>query len=186
MKLLQPYPIAIALSFVFFILYLVCVGLHLVVPDTVRAAWPMHRLWALTLPGFSWISTLTFFLGSLEIFLGGFYVGFTLIPLYNRFNRWFPIPEGEEDMKSLRFKPVALALSTFGVITYTLCIVFDLIFPQWAMAELWEILLPGFTWISWGSFFIGLLGVVGYGVYAAALLVPIYNYFSRGQLPRVN
>lgn len=186
MKRLQPYPIAVALSFIFFILYLVCVGLHLLVPDPLRTSWPMYRLWEMILPGFTWITSLSFFAGALEIFAGGFYVGHTLIPLYNYFDGKFADQEGDDTMKPLRFKPVLLSLASFGVITYILCILFGLIFPQWAMYQLWEILLPGFTWISWGSFFVGLLGIIGYAVYVAALLVPIYNYFRKGRLPRVN
>lgn len=88
-------------------------------------------------------------------------------------------------MNVLRFKPVALALIAFGLVTYILCIVFDLIFPQWAMYKFWEILLPGFTWITWGSFFVGGLGVLIYGIYIAAIFVPIYNYFQKGTYPEL-
>ena len=33
----------------------------------------------------------------------------------------------------------------------------DLLFPSHAMYQAWQKLLPGFTWISWGSFCVGLL-----------------------------
>lgn len=182
MRRLEPFPVAVALSFIFLILYGICVLLHWLLPET---AWPMYRWWEMTLIGFTWITTLNFFLGALELFIGGFYVGYTLVPLYNYFNHRFPAREGEKIMRPLRFKPVALAVTTFGVITYILCLVFDLIFPQWAMYKIWEILLPGFTWISWGSFFIGLAGVIVYGFYIAAVFVPLYNNFSGTKLPEV-
>ena len=37
------------------------------------------------------------------------------------------------------------------------------------MYQAWEKLLPGFTWISWGSFLIGLVESYGYGWYAALI-----------------
>jgi len=47
------------------------------------------------------------------------------------------------------------ATSLFLAITFGLCVAFDLVFPQVAMYRSWQALLPGFTWISWGSFFLG-------------------------------
>ncbi len=88
-------------------------------------------------------------------------------------------------MKPLRFKPIALTVTAFGAITYILCVLFDLIFPQWATYQIWEILLPGFIWISWSSFFIGLVGIIGYGIYIAAVFVPIYNFFRSDKLPEL-
>jgi 2TM family of unknown function (DUF5676) len=181
MNRVQPYPVAVALSFVFLILYAVCVILHYVLPDS---QWQMYRLWEMSLMGFVWLTPILL-LGILEVYLGGFYVAYTLIPLYNAFNARSRVKEGESIMKTLRFKPVAYAITVFGLITYVLCVLFDLLFPQWAMYKLWEILLPGFTWLSWGSFIVGLIGVIVYGVYIAAVFVPIYNYFSSGKLPEL-
>ncbi len=43
-------------------------------------------------------------------------------------------------------------------------------------------LLPGFTWpLTAGGFLLGLLWLVGYSLYGAALLVLPYNYFVRSQ-----
>jgi hypothetical protein len=179
---LQPYPVAVALSFIFLILYTVCVLLHLFVTGL---NWPMMRLWEMILFGFTWISTLSFFLGALEILIAGFYVAFTLIPLYNYFDNKFREKEGQE-MRPLHFKPVALAITSFGVLTYLICMVFDLILSQWAMFELWKIILPGFDGMNWPSFFYGLGGVIVYGLYFAGVFVPIYNYFRKGELAEVN
>lgn len=181
MKRIQPYPVAVALSLIFFILYAVCIGLHLLFPDTHP---PMYHLWNTILVGFTWITPLSFLLGSLDVLFGGFYVAYLLIPLYNYFNRRFPAQEGEDAMKPLRFKPVAFAVTSFGVITYVICILFDLIFPQWTMVRVWESLLPGFTGLDWGSFLIGLIGMAVYGFYTAAVFVPIYNFFQAEKLPQ--
>ena len=88
-------------------------------------------------------------------------------------------------MRALRFKPIALAVTAFGVITYILCNIFDLIFPKWGMDEIWQILLPGYTGVNWASFFIGLIGMIGYGLYIAAVFVPIYNFFRVDKLPEL-
>lgn len=79
-----------------------------------------------------------------------------------------------------------ISLSAFGhatslllVITYIVCVAFDLIFPEHAMYRAWQDLLPGFEWISWGSFFIGLLETYAYGWYFALIWVPLYNVFAH-------
>lgn len=182
MKRIQPYPIALALTFVFSILYLVCVAFHLLVPE---GGLTMKQGWEWLLFEFQWLTPASFVLGWLEIIAGSFYVAFLLIPLYNFFNDNFSVNEGGNNMNVFRFKPVALALTGFGLITYILCISFDLIFPQSAMYKFWEILLPGFTWLSWGSFFIGALGIIIYGLYIAAVFVPIYNYFQKSTYPEM-
>lgn len=70
------------------------------------------------------------------------------------------------------------ATSLFISISFTLCVVFDLIFPEQAMYEVWLKLLPGFEWISWQSFFLGLLESYMYGWFIALIWVPLYNFFG--------
>jgi hypothetical protein len=67
--------------------------------------------------------------------------------------------------------------SLFLAITFTLCVLFDLAFPEQAMFEAWRKLLPGFEWISWKSFFLGLAESYGYGWYFALVWAPLYNFF---------
>lgn len=69
----------------------------------------------------------------------------------------------------LSLRAVGHATSLFLAITFVLCVGFDLLFPNHAMYQAWEKLLPGFTWISWGSFLIGLVESYGYGWYAALI-----------------
>lgn len=70
---------------------------------------------------------------------------------------------------------VGHATSLFLVITFALCVGFDLAFPEYAMYRSWQVLLPGFEWINWKSFFIGLGEVYAYGWYFALIWVPLYN-----------
>jgi hypothetical protein len=70
------------------------------------------------------------------------------------------------------------ATSLFLAITFSLCVGFDLLFPGMAMYRSWQALLPGFTWISWSSFLLGLVESYGYGWYVALIWVPLYNVFN--------
>ncbi len=77
--------------------------------------------------------------------------------------------------------PVAalgMSLGLFLSITYVLCVLFDLWFPDLAMNRLWAPLLPGFTWLSWPSFFLGLAETFAYGWYVAVIFAPLYNFFA--------
>jgi hypothetical protein len=70
------------------------------------------------------------------------------------------------------------ATSLFLGITFVLCVGFDLLLPAHAMYQVWERLLPGFTFIGWGSFFLGLVESYAYGWYAALIWVPLYNVLA--------
>lgn len=69
------------------------------------------------------------------------------------------------------------ATSLTLAITYALCVGFDLLFPEHAMYQVWQNLLPGFEWLSWKGFFIGLIESYSYGWYFALVWTPIYNVF---------
>jgi hypothetical protein len=76
------------------------------------------------------------------------------------------------------------AMSLFLAITFVLCVGFDLAFPQRAMYQSWQALLPGFRWISWSSFVLGLVESYGYGWYFALIWVPLYNVFNARAVSR--
>jgi len=65
---------------------------------------------------------------------------------------------------------------TLAISFALLCVGFDLLLPEHAMYGAWQKLLPGFEWISWKSFFLGLIEAYGYGWYFALIWVPIYNF----------
>lgn len=84
--------------------------------------------------------------------------------------------------RTISLVAVGHATSLFLLFTFTLCVVFDLLLPEHAMFKAWQDLLPGFEWISWKSFIIGLIESYAYGWYFALIWVPIYNYFiSRNE-----
>lgn len=75
------------------------------------------------------------------------------------------------------------ASSLFLALTFTLCVAFDLLFPEHAMYEVWLKLLPGFEWLSWSSFFLGLIESFGYGWFFTLIWVPLYNFFIQLRNP---
>ena len=83
---------------------------------------------------------------------------------------------------SVSLAAVGHASSLFLAITYAVCVGFDFLFPTHAMYKAWQALLPGFEWISWKSFFLGLIESYGYGWYFTLIWVPLYNVFAgRGR-----
>jgi hypothetical protein len=77
---------------------------------------------------------------------------------------------------------LGMSLGLFLAITFVLCVLFDLWFPEQAMNSLWVRLLPGFTWLTWPSFFLGLGESFAYGWYVALVFAPLYNFFAaRGR-----
>jgi len=86
--------------------------------------------------------------------------------------------------RRISLSAVGHATSLFLLITFILCVGFDLMFPDHAMYEVWAKLLPGFKWLSWESFFLGVLESYSYGWYFAVIWVPIYNaIIVRKQYP---
>ena len=79
-----------------------------------------------------------------------------------------------------RISIIALGMSLGGFLSFTfvLCVLFDLWFPGLAMNQAWAPLLPGFTWISWSSFELGLAETFAYGWYIAFVFGPLYNLFA--------
>jgi len=81
--------------------------------------------------------------------------------------------------QKLDFKAFVIALFIAGLVSYLLCIAGDLLFG-WTMYQVRSPLLPGFTWpLSPAGFFIGLIWLVLYSLYGAALIVWPYNLFAR-------
>ncbi len=73
---------------------------------------------------------------------------------------------------------LGMSLGSFLALTFVLCVLFDLWFPVLAMNPVWAPLLPGFTWISWASFLLGLIEAFAYGWYIALVFGPLYNFFA--------
>lgn len=68
------------------------------------------------------------------------------------------------------------AMASFLAISYVSCVAFDVLFDQ-EMYRVWLALLPGVHWISWGSFALGLVEVIVYGLFFGLVFAPLYNFF---------
>ncbi len=83
-------------------------------------------------------------------------------------------------MYPLDWKPVTWALGLFAAVTFVVCVAYGLLVPKaFHMVQLLEITLPGVTWLSPGTFVLGLLESFLYGAYAGLVFVPIYNFVLR-------
>ena len=83
-------------------------------------------------------------------------------------------------MHPLSVKVMTWSLGAFGAVTFVLCVVYGLLVPRALhMVQLLEITLPGFQWLSGGTFVIGLVDSVLYGIYGGLVFTPIYNFFVR-------
>lgn len=49
------------------------------------------------------------------------------------------------------------------------------------MHEAWAPLLPGFEWLTWSGFLIGLIESYLYGWYFAIVFVPLYRWFAKAR-----
>jgi hypothetical protein len=75
---------------------------------------------------------------------------------------------------------LGLGLSVFLAFTFTICVIGYLVWPKGPVQhESLSIFLPGFTLISWPSFFLGLVESFIWGWYSALVFGSIYNFFAR-------
>ena len=83
-------------------------------------------------------------------------------------------------MRPLDWRAMTWSLATFGAISFTLCVVYGLVAPKTLhMVQFLEAVLPGFRWLTFGTFVLGLVESFLYGAYAGLVFTPLYNYFSR-------
>ena len=80
----------------------------------------------------------------------------------------------------LNLKVWSATLGTAASTTFVLCVLYGLIVPaEFHMVAFVEAILPGFHWLTFGSFVIGLIESFLYGVYAALVIVPLHNFLYR-------
>ena len=83
-------------------------------------------------------------------------------------------------MHPLSIKVMTWSLGLYTAVTYVLCVLYGLVAPKGLHAtQLLEWMLPGFTWLSPGSFVLGLVEAFLFGVYAGLVFTPIYNFVQR-------
>jgi hypothetical protein len=68
--------------------FILCVLWGLVTPQSLH----MHQFLEIVLPAFKWLSVGGFFLGLIESFLWGAYVGLVFVPIYNVLYRRWSLP----------------------------------------------------------------------------------------------
>lgn len=76
----------------------------------------------------------------------------------------------------LDWRVLGSAMACFLAISYVICVSYCLLFDA-QMYRAWADLLPGFRWISWGSFVLGLFETIGYGLFFGLVFAPLYNFF---------
>ncbi len=80
----------------------------------------------------------------------------------------------------LRIKTVSLSLGLTFAVSFVICVLWGLLLPeQLHMHQFLQYVLPGFTWIGFGSAVLGLVESFLFGVYFGVVYVPIYNWLNR-------
>jgi hypothetical protein len=91
----------------------------------------------------------------------------------------------------LNIRVVAWSLGMLAAISFILCVIYGLIVPaSLHTAGVLEEVLPGFKWLTFVGFCVGLLESFLYGAYVGLVFVPIYNFLERrtrrGATPRMH
>ena len=84
----------------------------------------------------------------------------------------------ETGVRRLRLMPVGMSVGLLFAISYVLCIALGLIWWDGGLHQPWLQFLPGFTWLSPGTFLLGLVESLTYGWYVALVFVPLFNFFN--------
>lgn len=84
-----------------------------------------------------------------------------------------------DSVRTIPVLALGMSLALFFVISYVICVLLYFLSPEMvgnhAMLTLF---LPGFTLLTWPSFFLGLIESFGYGWYVALIFGPLYNFFA--------
>lgn len=81
-------------------------------------------------------------------------------------------------MHSLDWRVAALSAGSFLAVTYSLCLLGDVLLGQ-EMWRSWAVFLPGFEALDWANSLYGFFAVFGYGIYGALVFVPLYNFYLK-------
>ena len=78
----------------------------------------------------------------------------------------------------LPIRALGMSLGLLLVISFMLCVLLGLVFPKWGLHQPWLQFFPGFTWLTWPSFTLGLVESFAYGWYVALVFGPLFNFFA--------
>ena len=88
------------------------------------------------------------------------------------------IPKGGVAM--LNIKVWTWALASWAAISFVVCVLWGAVTPNALhMHTFLESILPGFQWISAGSFVLGFVESFLLGAYAGLVFVPLHNFFFK-------
>ncbi len=82
-------------------------------------------------------------------------------------------------MHQLSVKVMTVTTSLFGGVMFVACVVYGLLVPAFHNAALLEAVLPGFRWLTVGSFILGVVETSLYGAFAGLVFAWLYNAVSR-------
>ena len=83
-------------------------------------------------------------------------------------------------MHPLNWKVMTWSTGFFAVLTFVICTVYGRVVPRSLhMTQFLEITLPGFQWLTLGSFILGLVETFLYGAYAGLAFTGIHNLVLR-------
>ena len=87
-------------------------------------------------------------------------------------------------MERLEPKVMTLTVGSLFAITFVLCVAYGAVVPvQFHAAALLEAVLPGFHWLTLGSFVLGVAETFVYGAYLGFAYALVRNFFA-GRLQR--
>jgi 2TM family of unknown function (DUF5676) len=86
----------------------------------------------------------------------------------------------EGTMHPLSLRVMTLSWGLFGAATFVACVAYGLIAPPaFHASQLLEQILPGFRWLTPGSFMLGIGETFVYGAYAGFVFTLIHNIVLR-------
>ena len=153
----------------------------------IEGFWHMHKIWESLIPGFDELNLISFLIGFILLGLGTYISGYIFVPIYN-----FLIEKKSlnQNIKTkpffLRFKTLFFTILSCTFFLFTICIIYDLIVPQYLdMSNIWHLLLPGFRALTWDSYLIGVFDIIVYSFYSASIIAGVFNYFEKVQFVNV-
>jgi 2TM family of unknown function (DUF5676) len=79
-------------------------------------------------------------------------------------------------MQTLNWKVMTLSLALFSGFSFILCVAWGLLVPPGVHGTRFlEMTLPGFVWLTPGTFVLGLVEAVVIGAYVGVVFTPIHN-----------
>jgi 2TM family of unknown function (DUF5676) len=82
------------------------------------------------------------------------------------------------DVRRIPIMALGWSLSLFLALSFVFCVLLGLVVPDFGLHQPWLQFLPGFTWLTWPSFFLGLIESFAYGWYVALIFGPLFNFFA--------